>query len=371
MPLTELRVAGYRSLRDIRLPLRQLNVVVGPNGSGKSNLYRGLWLIAEICEGGFARAICREGGLLSAMWAGPRTNNKPLRMELGFATEDFSFSLSCGFPPPARTAFCYDPHIKEEAVWAGRQRKPTTTMLERSAGITWIRDVEGRRMDYPLVLSENESVLSQLREPHRFPELFALREAARGWRFYHQFRTDEQAALRSPQVSVQTPVLSHDGSDLAAALQTILEIGDRTRLIDAVSAGLPGRELRIQVTDPDPRHKSPQCTELAVALLTDGCERPLLARELSDGTLKFLCLAAALLSPRPAALIALNEPESSLHPDLLPPLARLIVDAAEFSQIWVSTHSTLLARSIQEISGTDPIELELSEGETRIGLGNV
>jgi predicted ATPase len=363
MPLTELRVAGYRSLRDIRLPLRQLNVVVGPNGSGKSNLYRALWLITEICEGGFARSICREGGFLSALWAGPRKNAKPVRMHLGFVTEDFSFLLSCGFPPRSESAFRFDPHIKEEAVWTGRQRKPTTTMLERSAGITWIRDLEGRRVEYPLVLSENESVLSQLREPHRFPELFALREAVRGWRFYHQFRTDEQAPLRSPQVSVQTPVLNHDGSDLAAALQTILEIGDRNRLNDAISAGLPGRTLVIQSNDRN-------AAELSVALTTQGCERPLLARELSDGTLKFLCLAAALLSPRPAALIALNEPESSLHPDLLGPLARLIVDAAEFSQIWVSTHSTLLARSIQEISGSDPIELELSEGETRIRSGD-
>jgi predicted ATPase len=361
MALLELRVAGYRSLRDVRLPLENLNVVVGPNGSGKSNLYRALWLIAEICEGSFARAICREVGLSSALWAGPRKNTKPIRMNLGFATEHFSFLLSCGLPPPPPTAFSLDSHIKEEAVWHGRQRKPTTTMLERSAGLTWIRDVDGRRIEYPLVLSENESVLSQLREPHRFPELFALREAVRGWRFYHQFRTDDLAPLRAPQVSVRTPVLSHDGSDLAAALQTIVEIGDRNRLDDAISAGLPGRSLEIQCTDSH---------ELFVALRTDGCGRPLVARELSDGTLKFLCLAAALLSPRPPALIALNEPESSLHPDLLPALARMIVDAAEFSQIWVSTHSTPLADSIQEISGQDPIELQLVDGETWIRKDN-
>jgi predicted ATPase len=116
MALTELRVAGYRSSRDVRLALAQLNVVVGPNGSGKSNLYRSLWLIAEVCEGSFSRAICREGGLVSAMWAGPRENKKPLRMYLGFGTEDFNFLLTCGFPPLAPTAFNSDPFIKEEAV---------------------------------------------------------------------------------------------------------------------------------------------------------------------------------------------------------------------------------------------------------------
>src|SRR5207245_2053957 len=82
-------------------------------------------------------------------------------------------------------------------------------------------DAEGRRVVYPMALSKSESVLAQLREPHRFPQLSALREEFLGWRFYHHFRTDPQSAIRHPQVGVQTPVLSHDGSDLAAALQTI------------------------------------------------------------------------------------------------------------------------------------------------------
>jgi predicted ATPase len=89
-----------------------------------------------------------------------------------------------------------------------------------------------------------------------------------------------------------------------------------------------------------------------------------LARELSDGTLKYLCLVAALLSQRPAALIALNEPESSLHPDLIRPLAGLIVDASKKSQVWVTTHSRELTSAIQEASGVEPTELQLVEGET-------
>lgn len=366
MALTELRVFGYRSLRDVGLPLQPLTVITGPNGSGKSSLYRALWLIAQVCEGEFAKSLAREGGFLSTLWAGPRTSQKPHRMILGFRTEDFSFEMSCGFPRPANSMFRYDPHIKEEAIWHGLQRRPTTTLLERSPGLTWIRDVIGRRVEYPLVLSENESVLSQLREPDRFPELFAIRDELRGWRFYHGFRTDENSPLRSPQVSVQTPVLSHDGSDLAAALQTILEIGAGSRLMEAISSALPGRELQILSNEPELTQKSPRSTELCVALDTEGCQRTLLARELSDGTLKYLCLAAALLSPRPPSLIALNEPESSLHPDLLVPLARLIVEASERSQVWVTTHSPGLAEAINAISGVRPIQLRLENGETLI-----
>ncbi len=367
MALLALDIQGYRSLRSVHLPLQRLNIITGPNGSGKSNLYRALWLILQICEGDFARSICREGGLLSAMWAGPRTNNKkPVRMSLGFQTDDLTFQLTCGFPPPSPTLFCYDPQIKEEFVWHGKQRKPSSVLLDRGPGITWIRDLEGRRVEYPLVFSENESVLSQLREPHRFPELFAIREEVRGWRFYHTFRTDDASPIRNPQVSVRTPVLSHDGSDLAAALQTILEVGDGARLEAAISTALPGRSLVILSNDETPIGKSPRQTELVVGLTTEGCTRPLVARELSDGTLRFLCLAASLLSPRPPALIALNEPESSLHPDLLPPLAELIVHAAEHSQIWVSTHSSALADSIHSLSGVRPIQLQLINGETTI-----
>jgi predicted ATPase len=367
MTVTALQIEGYRSLRGVLLPLQQLNVITGPNGSGKSNLYRALWLISQICEGGFAQSICREGGLLSAMWAGPRTSlRKPLQMSIGFGTSDFNYEMSCGFPQPSPTMFGFDPEIKDEAVWTGPRRKPTTTLLDRSPGNTWIRDVEGHRVDYPLVLDRNESVLSQLREPHRFPELFILREEVRSWRFYHTFRTDEGAALRAPRVSVRTPVLSHDGSDLAAALQTILEIGDGSTLMSTVRAALPGRTLEILSNDPAPWAKSPRYTELYVGLATEGCARSLVARELSDGTLKFLCLVAALLSPRPPALIALNEPEASLHPDLLAPLAELIVKAANTSQIWVSTHSSALADRIQSLSGTRPVQLQLLNGETMI-----
>ena len=147
MALTELRVTGYRSLRKVRLPLQQLNVVTGPNGSGRSSLYRVLQLIARIGEGEFANSLAREGGFLSALWAGTRTSQKPHRMSLGFRTTDFTFELSCDFPQPSDSLSCYDAQIKEEAIWFGERRKPTTTLLERSAGNTKVRDVDGNRVD--------------------------------------------------------------------------------------------------------------------------------------------------------------------------------------------------------------------------------
>jgi predicted ATPase len=97
-----------------------------------------------------------------------------------------------------------------------------------------------------------------------------------------------------------------------------------------------------------------------------GLLRPLHAREFSDGQLRFLCLCAALMSPRPPSLLALNEPETSLHPDLIDPLAQLIVRASKDSQLWITTHSQVLAERIEEHSGIPPIQLKLWNGETKL-----
>jgi predicted ATPase len=97
-----------------------------------------------------------------------------------------------------------------------------------------------------------------------------------------------------------------------------------------------------------------------------GFHDPFDARELSDGTLRYLCLLAALLSPRPPSVLALNEPETSIHPDLLEPLARLLLRASRSSQLWITTHSEALAAMIERESGSAPIRLEKVDGETRV-----
>jgi predicted ATPase len=279
-------------------------------------------------------------------------------MGLSVKLDTFCYELVCGLPKPYRSAFDLDPEVKEERVWMERQRGLKVTFFERNSDRSWILDRDERLADYSGELLSTESVLSQLREPHLYPELSALRSEMNQWRFYHHFRTDHESPLRHPQVGVRTPVLSHDGSDLAAALQTIIEIGHEEDLHQAIRQAFPGAALEI---DHDQENGN-----FAVLMRMPGLKRPLRARELSDGTLRYLCLLAALLSPRPPALLALNEPETSLHPDLLEPLAQQMVRAARESQLWVATHSQRLAELVQEYSGEAPIQLELSGGETKV-----
>jgi predicted ATPase len=358
MAIAAMSVSGYRSVRDVRLKLGQVNVLVGPNGCGKTSLYRAMGLLAAAAEGRLATTLAEEGGMPSVLWAGPRSKG-PVRLTIGVELEGLAYELSAGLIPPAPlsggSAFNLDPHIKSERLWAlqGRRR---FELLRRENSTVNARDHEGNRVTFPMILSDSESVLAELREPHRFPVLSAVREELRSWRFYHQFRTDPSSPLRHLQVGVRTPVLAADGRDLAAALRTILEVGDGPALGKAIDRAFPGSTLLIEA----------EGGRFSLALQTPEIIRPFAARELSDGTLHYLCLLAALLSPRPPSLLALNEPEASIHPDLIDPLAALVARASRDCQIWITTHSERLAQAISHSSGTSPIVLKKVAGATRI-----
>jgi len=366
--IREIHVTGYRSVRSLRLHLSQINVLTGANATGKTNLYNSVFLLAKAAAGGFAQVIAEEGGMPSVLWAGARKSRsmgtirmEGVRMSLGIKTDTFSYELICGLPKQSsgeKSAFSLDPEVKEERVWMDAPHGLKVTFFERSPKGAWILDNDERLADYSGELLPTESVLSQLREPHLYPELSSLRTEMSRWRFYHHFRTDAESPLRHPQVGVRTPVLAHDGRDLAAALQTINEVGQSQDLHEAIRQAFPGASLEIEHDEDNGM--------FAVLLRMPGLRRPLRARELSDGTLRYLCLLAALLSPHPPSLLALNEPETSLHPDLLEPLAKQLVNAAKYSQLWVVTHSQRLAELVEKFSGEAPISLEITGGETRV-----
>jgi predicted ATPase len=187
-----------------------------------------------------------------------------------------------------------------------------------------------------------------------------LRETIRSWRFYDHFRTDAVAPVRQPQIGTRTPVLGHEGTDLAAALQTILEIGDHEALQLAIEDAFPGARISVNSNN----------ALFSLAWYQPGLLRPLAASELLDGTLRYLLLVAALLTPRPPALMILNEPETSLHPDLLPALARLIRTASRATQIIVVSHAAGLVNALELDEQCVIHNLHKENGATRItGMG--
>src|SRR5437588_1393226 len=357
--LSKVAVHGYRSLRDIVLPLGQLTVVTGANGSGKSSVYRALRLLADCGRGEVIGSLAHEGGLQSARWAGKLAYNRPVELELGYAANDFGYAIDLGLPIPAASMFDRDPQIKRETVFAGPVLRPASTLVRRAGPLAEKSSDLGRGFDeLARGLESHRSVLTEFADPGQLPELAEVRNRLRSWRFYDGFRVDAGAPARQPQVGTRTPTLANDGADLAAAIQTIIEAG----------SGAGSDDLQSAIADAfDGAAISVVNTEGVFDLLVSqpGMRRPLRAAELSDGTLRFLLWVAALLGRQLPSLMVLNEPETSLHPDLVAPLASLIRSAAANTQVLVVTHS----RKLTEELADEGVRLELiknSSGETRI-----
>lgn len=372
MSLADLDIAGYRSIRAIRFPLRRLTVLVGGNGVGKTNLYRALELVRSAATGELTQSIAREGGLASAMWAGPRkvTDKPRLRFEVGLDTilpGDESaayqprYAVEIGFGDSKYQAvFAEEPQVKSESlVLPGRR---PVALLERKGPAVHYRDDSGRLRPLEQPLLPSETALAALRGT--LPELDAVRHLLEGWRFYHGFRTDVGSPVRRPSLAVTAPMLDADGGNLGAVLATLRHVrGDSADLDLAIDQAFPGARLDVP---PPGRNASFSLTFADMPL------RPFAPSELSDGTLQFIALLGALLSYRPPPFIALNEPETSLHPDLLPALAGAIARAAERSQIWVVTHSTVLAQAIADATGVEPRQVIRRDGATWLeGLSDI
>lgn len=372
--LRDVRIAGYRSLRSIHFPVGRLSVFVGANGVGKTNLYRALELLQASAAGTLAHALAAEGGMESALWAGERKRHEQARIviEGGFSVSpvgdnDYSYEVAAGLVPSGKTddglrvplgpAFALEPQIKEETLLhhhRGRAHK----LLDRRGPSAMARDADGERSVVGSELLASETALGAIGDAARYPDIWALRQTMLDWRFYHDLRTDRTSPLRQPCLAVTSPTLSSDGGNLAAVFATLAFIREDTEDLDrTIDDAFPGATLEIP---PPGRFAS------FGMRFSDQPKRLFEAAELSDGTLRYLGLAGALLAYRLPAFIALNEPEASLHPDLLEPLARLIVRASERTQIWLVTHSERLAAAIASTGAIEPLTVIKRNGATWI-----
>lgn len=344
LAVREFSAAGYRSLQKIAYPMSRLDVFVGANGVGKSNLYRALELLQAAAANTLGHALAREG-LDLAMWAGVRKVGQAPRISLAvsFSEADrlepaYRYEIEVGFPPnEASPTFDLEPQIKAETLTYLSGRRPVR-LMDRDGPSVMVRDDDGRAVHLDIDLLASETVLGRLEDPSRHPALDKVRRTLLQWRFYHDLRTDPASPLRQPCVAVATPTLASDRADLAAVFATLAHIREDTVDLDEViGRAFPGGRLHI-----------PEPSRMASFAMTfrEFPQRVFEASELSDGTLRFLGLAGALMAYRLPPFIALNEPESSLHPDLMEPLGRMVAQAAERTQVWLVTHSERLAQAI-------------------------
>ncbi|MEM0988851.1 MAG: AAA family ATPase [Pseudomonadota bacterium] len=366
--IERLSIKGYRSIRSLSLDLAPLTVVLGPNGVGKSNLYRGLELIQAAALGTLSRALAAEGGMASALWAGdgwraPQERNSaararsakgPVRIDLTARLDHLSYALSVGLPNTiSDPALPGDAVVREEAVTAhagGRK----TVMMSRKGPVALARTDGGGMRDILGDLLMSETALSSVQDPTAFPELILLQRQISRWRFHHQFRTDAASPLRSIQTAVTSPALDSDGANWAATLMTRDNLDDPYHVAQSIEDAFPGAALSFESFGQrvEPRLHLPEF------------HRPFTGPEISDGQLRMLCLIAALTALRLPPFLALNEPETSLHPGMIAPLARLIGAASARSQILVVTHSAALAEALDLDYAASVVRLGKDRGET-------
>lgn len=363
MQIRSMFAANYRSLKSIRMDMAGVNLFIGENGVGKSNLYRALQLVQAAVRGRLAHEIAREGGMASALWSGRRRSGDPVRIKLEVELLDevqalsFLYRVEAGLrPPKAAAGFVFEPQVKEEElkVDAGR---PVTVMKRAGPGI-FVRNAAGRMEEHPEQALTSETAIALLGDAGHYPEIGTFRRAIDGWRFFHGFRTDRDSPLRSPCLAVTAPMLDEEGSNLAAVFATLFHTRQDTVDLDRAIADAFGG-ARLMVPEPE------EFAEFSL-VFPDFPQRQFSPRELSDGQMRFLALAGALLSYRKPRFIALNEPETSLHPDMLPALADMIANASTDSQIWIVTHSEILAAEIQKRCGARPKRVIRNDGATWI-----
>lgn len=356
MRLTDVAISNYRSIRQLSIPIHPLSVFVGENGVGKSNLYKSLSLLRDAATGRITRTIAEDGGLKSVCWSGPRKRGEDGRLRLSARFDRLRYSIELGFPGPVEAAFSGEPMIKAESIEM-TQGKRAVQLMERKNSLVSVRGESGAWSSHKDAVLPSETALAGFSDGKQCPEIDLIRNAMLGWRFYHDFRTDPASPIRKPCLAITTPSLSADGSDLAAALATLYTIReDASDIQEAIQDAFPGAELRAW-------EESGLCEfDLQLA----DMPRPFRAHELSDGTLKYICLLAVFMGYRLPPYIALNEPETSLHPSLLAPLARLIAKASRRADIWIVTHSEQLMDALRSESSVPLRRVIKPKGATTI-----
>lgn len=357
MQLREFQVEGYRSLKSIRLPVDTLTVLVGENGVGKSNLYRALSLLQRAAEGTITEAIAEEGGLESVLWAGSR-ERVTQRLVLTAIFNELTYRLEIGPPGVGEPALDQEPMIRAERLTLG-YRDISVVLLERKGPKLWLRDDRGTSQRFEGELLASEPALAAIRDAARYPELHLIRRALASWRLYHAFDTGPASALRRPASAVSRASLAPDGRDLASVLATVMLMKQQPEPIRrAFAEAFKGSDLMVESSEG-------QCR---LSVRTREIDRPFGMGELSDGTLRYLCMIGALMGLRPPPFMAFNEPEASLHPELMAPLASLMAAAAKESQIWVVTHSEVFAGLLAQAAGTAPRRVAKINGATEVDV---
>lgn len=339
MLIRNLKISGLLSFGEqgIDLGLEKLNVLIGPNGSGKSNLLEVLALL-KAAPTNLPEPVKEMGGVREWLWKGisaPREalveaivenskGHQPLRHGLKITDHGGRFEV-------------VDEWVENERPYQGKPEPYFFYKFQRGNPI--LKDVQAseRSLRREIVKPE-QSILSQMRDPERYPALAWLQQQYEQIRLYRNWSFGPGAVLRREQSAHGRSDFLSDGGENVALVLSKIRSKIKPKLIDSL------RKLYEGIDD---IHLTIDGGNVLLFLEeNDGREIP--ATRLSDGTLRYLCLLAILLHPEPQPLVAIEEPELGLHPDAIPEIAKLLIQASKRTQLVVTTHSHMLVDALGE-----------------------
>ena len=362
MKIKQLDIEGFRSLRNTSWIPGDLNVIIGPNGSGKSNLLRFLELLSVSAQGRLGKYVQSLGGMDPIVWDGKASSIKcvlkttPAGDERG--PEQYEFEMArLGGGSAYRIGSERLTNYLE--VRSGSLDEPFI-FLERLGKSAVIFDTAQRSFTTPEdYVSEEETLLSLASGPFTHnPRIPPFQKALASIAVYHDIHTNKDAPLRSPVVSRMEERVDSDGQNLVSVLHTLYASNrEFKRDIHIAMQSAFGDDFEELVFPP----ASDQRVQMRIRW--KSLQREQSTAEMSDGTLRFLFLLAVLANPSPSPVIAIDEPETGLHPSMLPLVAEYAVEAASRSQVILTTHSTQLLDAFTE---TKPVTTVSSwqNGET-------
>jgi len=355
MLIQRLKVSGLLSFgpEGIDLPMGNLNVLIGPNGSGKSNLLEVLALL-KAAPTSLSMPVKAMGGIREWLWKGePKVTEVTLEAEIRGHAAGTTLRHMLALAEHGGRFEVVDEQIGDALVQGELEGTELQYFFQSGNPMLYSVDAEIRRLRRDNIKPE-ESILSQIRDPERYPSLAWLQENYEQIHLYRNWSFGPGAALRREQSTHDRAdslsdggenlplVLSHWGSQARAAL--LAELAELYEGIEGYKLPIVGGGVQL--------------------ILIERGGREIPATRLSDGTLRYLCLLAILLHPDPPPLIAIEEPELGLHPDIIPQVAKLLVAASERTQLVVTTHSDALVDALSS-QPESVIVCEKADGESQ------
>lgn len=315
------------------IDLLPLNILIGPNGSGKSNLIEAIHFMRSSPKD--LRDVTRKGGGVSE-WIWKGKPDHPASVEIQAALPGVAKPVRhlVAFQPTNQSFELVDERVEEIEPRHAHHDDVYFYYRYQSGNPTLLTASEGRRNLQRQSIEPDRSILPQRRDPETFPELNWLARSYESIRLYREWAFGRNPVLREPQkADTRNDRLEEDFSNLGLFLNRIKSKFPAAKrvMIDAL------RDLYDGITDFDILVEG----GTVQIFFTEG-NFSIPATRLSDGTLRYLCLLAILCDPEPPPLLAIEEPELGLHPDILPPLARLLRSCSERTQLIVTTHSDTL-----------------------------